>query len=135
MKSRLRELALFGIAGVIGLGVDLAALYLLAPALGWYFGRALSFVAAATATWIFNRRFTFAAAQKDSVLRQWIKYLVTMLGGAMVNYSVYVMAVHVFIDDFGNAAPAIGVALGSVAGMAVNYISARRLVFRHSRSD
>lgn len=122
-----RRLALFAVAGVLGLIVDVGVLYLLAPWLGWYAARVLSFLAAATATWAFNRRFTFAVGRPASLWREYVSYVVAMLGGAAVNYAVYVLTLH---SVEGPWAAALGVALGSLCGMVVNYLSARHLVFR-----
>jgi len=61
------------------------------------------------------------------VLREYLGYLVTMLGGAVVNYGAYVLVLH---WATGPWAPAAGVALGSCAGLVVNFLSARYLVFR-----
>lgn len=126
-----REFLLFAIAGVIGLGVDVGVLYLSAPLLGWYAARVLSFLAAATATWALNRHYTFSARHSGvSMLREYLGYLLTMLGGAVVNYGVYVLALHTLSGPW---APAAGVALGSLAGMTLNFLSARHLVFKSRR--
>lgn len=126
-----REFLAFGVVGVIGLAVDIGLLYLAAPLLGWYVARALSFLAAATTTWALNRRYTFAARQSDtSIGREYLRYLFTMLGGAVVNYAVYVATLH-WVG--GAWAPALGVALGSCAGLALNFLSARHLVFKAKR--
>jgi len=127
-----RRLVLFAVAGVLGLIVDVGVLYLLAPWLGWYAARVLSFLAAATATWAFNRRFTFAAGRPASLWREYASYVAAMLGGAAVNYAVYVLTLH-SVD--GPWAAALGVALGSLGGMVVNYLSARHLVFRARGPD
>lgn len=124
----LRRLLSFGIAGGIGFVVDAGLLYLLAPHLGWYAGRVLSFWGAATATWLINRRFTFTdSARRLPLWQEYLRYLAAMLGGAVVNYTAYVAVLH---SLEGPAAPLIGVAAGSIAGMGVNYLSARYMVFR-----
>jgi putative flippase GtrA len=123
-----REFLSFAVVGAVGFVVDVAVLYLLAPLLGWYGARVLSFLAAATATWVLNRRYTFNGRKANaSVLREYLGYLVTMLGGAVVNYGAYVLVLH-WVS--GAWAPAAGVALGSCAGLVVNFLSARYLVFR-----
>ncbi|MDQ0588622.1 GtrA family protein [Variovorax paradoxus] len=123
-----RQFLSFAVVGAIGFVVDVAVLYLVAPLLGWYGARVLSFLAAATATWALNRRYTFKARDANaSVLREYLGYLVTMLGGAVVNYGAYVLVLH---WASGAWAPAAGVALGSCAGLAVNFLSARYLVFK-----
>jgi putative flippase GtrA len=121
-----RQFLSFAVVGAIGFVVDVAVLYLMAPLLGWYGARVVSFLAAATATWALNRRYTFRRSQA-SVLREYLGYLVTMLGGAVVNYGAYVLVLH---WATGPWAPAAGVALGSCAGLVVNFLSARYLVFR-----
>ena len=126
-----REFLLFALAGVIGFGVDVGVLYLTAPLLGWYAARVLSFLAAATATWALNRRYAFGARHSDaSLAREYLGYLLTMLGGAVVNYGVYVLVLHAFS---GVWVPALGVALGSCSGMALNFLAARQLIFKSRR--
>ncbi|RQO39865.1 GtrA family protein [Variovorax sp. KBW07] len=124
-----REFLSFAVVGVIGLVVDVVVLYLLAPLLGWYVARVVSFLAAATTTWAFNRRYTFAArvSAEGSIWREYFSYLATMAGGAVLNYGAYVLTLH-WVE--GRWAAALGVALGSLAGMGANYLSARYLVFR-----
>ncbi len=129
--TTLQRLWRFGIAGVLGFVVDAGVLYLLAPWLGWYGARVLSFWAAATATWLFNRRYTFAdgAARGGSALwREYGTYLVAMLGGAAVNYAAYALTLH-FMPPAAWV-PLLGVAIGSIAGMGVNFVSARWFIFR-----
>ncbi|MEO6852677.1 MAG: GtrA family protein [Rhodoferax sp.] len=118
----------FCMVGIVGLGVDLAVLYATAWALGWYGARVLSFTAAATATWWLNRRYTFQAADNTSVWTQYSRYMVSMLGGAVLNYTAYVATLH-WVDLPGKAA--LGVALGSCAGLLSNYLTARHLVFKN----
>jgi len=122
-----RRLLLFALAGTVGFVVDAGVLYALAPWLGWYAARVASFLAAATATWLINRRYTFAVERPPSLWREYLAYLGAMLGGAAVNYAVYALVLQ-FVH--GRGAALLGVALGSLAGMAVNYLSARHLVFR-----
>jgi putative flippase GtrA len=122
-------------AGVIGLGVDIAVLYILEPSMGWYLARVFSFLAAATTTWLFNSRITFKLAPNSHAVTSWVQqylhYLTTMLVGGIVNYTVYAAVVHwVHIDG----AALLGVALGSCSGMTLNFLSARHLVFRSAPS-
>ena len=124
--------ALFCVAGTIGLVVDVLVLYAVAPVLGWYIGRVISFLAAATATWLVNRRWTFAdaAASSRSGLRPYLRYLLSMLAGAAVNYAVYAATLQFVPLDH---AAALGVALGSVAGLGFNFMAAHFLLFPSSR--
>lgn len=124
-------MARFAFAGVAGLAVDVAVLYLaLALGFGPYSGRVLSFLCAVFATWQINRRYTFAAADGAhvSLWREWWLYLTAMLGGGLVNYAAYSAAI-----AFGPRAPwwpMLAVAAGSLAGMAVNFASAKFFVFK-----
>jgi putative flippase GtrA len=123
-----REFLSFAVVGVVGLVVDVAVLYLLAPLLGWYVARVVSFLAAATTTWAFNRRYTFAARIGEgarsgaSISATWHH---AGRGGAELR--AYVLTLH-WVE--GRWAAALGVAVGSLAGMGANYLSARFLVFR-----
>lgn len=124
-----RQFLVFCAIGTLGFLVDVTVLYALAPLLGWMAGRVVSFLAAATATWWFNRRFTFAegAARGGQAAAQYGRYLVSMLAGAAVNYAAYAATLLLVTHPH---APAMGVALGSIAGLGINFLSARFLVFR-----
>ena len=125
------EFLSFAVVGAVGFVVDVGVLYLVAPVFGWYGGRVLSFVAAATTTWLCNRHFTFNARQSGVPLwREYGHYLFTMLAGALVNYTAYALVLRWLA---GPLAPALGVAVGSCAGLLVNFIAARHLVFRAVR--
>ncbi len=124
-----RQFLVFCAIGTLGFLVDVTVLYALAPLLGWLAGRIVSFLAAATATWWFNRRFTFAegaAKGGGPAAAQYARYLVSMLGGAAVNYGAYAATLLLVAHPH---APALGVALGSIAGLGINFLSARFLVF------
>ncbi len=129
LSPALRQFLIFCVVGTLGFVVDVAVLYALAPWLGWYGGRVLSFWAAATTTWLFNRRFTFSGtrATGSGIWREYGKYLVTMLGGAALNYGAYVAVLHWY---HGPYAALLGVAAGSIAGLVANFASARYFVFR-----
>ena len=124
-----RQFLRFGASGVAGLAADMGVLYLaLALGAGYYLGRLLSFLFAVWVTWRLNRRFTFVATA--SAWREWWRYLAVMLGGGAINYAAYVLALHVLPE--ARWAPAIGVAVGSLAGMGFNFVSAKLFVFRKS---
>ena len=121
----------FAFAGVAGLVVDVAVLYLaLALGLGFYAGRVVSFLCAVFATWQINRRYTFAAgdAPTASLWREWWRYLMAMLGGGLVNYCAY--SALIAIGPRVTLWPMLAVAAGSLAGMAVNFASAKLFVFK-----
>lgn len=129
MKS-LRSLGWFAFAGVVGLAVDVAVLTLVRETVGVYLGRVLSFLAAATTTWLINRQLAFAG-RKASVgwWSEYVRYLGLMLAGGIVNYLTY----SVLAWKFSQAPQwlALYVAIGSLAGMGVNYAGVARFLYRH----
>ena len=124
-----RQLFYFAIAGVIGLIVDVAVLYLLRDSIGPFYGRAVSFFAAVYATWLVNRAFTFQGRPSGlSRRREFTTYFTLMLAGGVVNYMAY--SGLVLWSDIVRQHLFLGVAAGSVAGMVVNFLTARFLLFR-----
>lgn len=128
----MRRFALFCVAGGLAFFVDAGVLHVLASVLDIdpYLARLFSFLAAVTATWLFNRWITFAAMRSTERhwTGEWLRYMLSQLGGFSVNYSVY--ALLVWSLPVVRQWPVLGVAAGSAAGLVVNYILAWRLVFR-----
>lgn len=126
-----RQFASFALVGVAGLVVDIVVLYAcLSIGLGYYGGRVCSFLAAVWATWELNRRYTFGGAAEgvSSAPAQWWRYLLAMLGGGVVNYLAYSAVVS--LAPGLPFLPIVAVAAGSLAGMFVNFSSAKFLVFK-----
>lgn len=129
MKKLLRETLLFGCVGTAGFVVDTAVLYLLRGWLGPLGARIPSFLAAVLVTWWLNRRITFRARPSGlGAHRELGRYLLLMLLGGAVNYGVY--AALLLCWPLASRHPVLGVAGGSLAGMAINLLSTRLLVFR-----
>ena len=121
----------FGIVGAIGFVVDLASLlFLLSFGIGPYAGRLFSYLLAATTTWFLNRAFTFGTRDKRGRLLQWFRFVTVNLTGGAINYGVYSIVVSASSHERTGAA--VGVALGSIAGLAINFTMSRWLVFRKS---
>lgn len=128
-KHTMRQLWRFGIAGGIGFVVDVFVLYVaVALGSGVYLGRVASFFCATFATWQVNRNFAFAAATTMSAWGEWWRYVMAVLGGGLVNYLVFSLVAATLPP--GPLLPLISVAAGSIAGMAVNFVSTKLLVFR-----
>lgn len=109
--------------------VDTLVLYTLAPVLGPFYARIFSFLAAVFATWIINRSLAFRHRSSSLNKRaEFVRYFALMLGGGVVNYSVY--SALVVYSAWVSQHLVAGVAAGSIAGMAVNYLSSRFLVYR-----
>ena len=121
----LRELAWFGISGVIGLLVDIAVLYAIKGVLGPYLARLVSFFAAVVATWLVNRSVTFRQRPSGmSLISEFASYFVLMIGGGLVNYAVFAFLLFQFAVV--QEQPVWGVAAGSLAGMGFNFLSSRK---------
>lgn len=120
----------FAVIGTFGAGVDIAALYLAIDALGLglYAGRVFSFACAVTFTFFANRSFTFQDAARQPLLRQWARFVTSQLLGLGANYAAYAALVTWWM--FARDVPAIAVAVGALVGLAFNYTTASRLVFR-----
>jgi putative flippase GtrA len=144
--SAKRQFLSFALIGVVGLCADMAALHIAVSSLGLglYGGRVFSYLVAASVTWLLNRRFTFGHVGWSGALRQWATFLVANLAGACANYLVYALILaarplllHLSGEEDAGAAPwlvflpYLGVACGSVSGLAFNFILSRRLVFAH----
>ena len=124
-----RELFWFVIAGVAGFVADAGILYAaISMGLGLYVGRAVSFLTAVWVTWQINRRYTFSARTEKSAWHEWLHYLLAMSGGGIVNYATYCVAVKVLSSSA--LLPLYSVAIGSVAGMSVNFATAKWWVFK-----
>ncbi|AQH00334.1 polysaccharide synthesis protein GtrA [Burkholderia sp. KK1] len=120
----------FGVAGAIGFLVDAGVLYAaLALDAGPHVGRVVSFLSAAFVTWRINRRLTFTADTGRSAWREWIEYLLAMSAGGAVNYLAYAIALRLLHD--GAYRPGAAVAIGSLAGMCVNFTAAKFWAFRN----
>ena len=134
-RNLLRQFFSFGVVGTIGFLVDAGVLTLALAAtdLGYYWGRLLSFLTAATVTWALNRRYTFAAAAKERRLAQWARFVLVNSGGGLVNYATYaaLIAAGAVVRDW----PVLGVAAGSIAGLAVNFTLSKWLVFRVAKAE
>ena len=126
---KLKELFLFGVAGVIGYLGDVFTTLLLHGILGVYVARLPAFVVATTLTWIFNRNITFSVhrSHHESLIKEYFHYTSLMIFGLIVNYIVY--AVSITIIGHGKFAIFICVGLGSLSGMAVNYLSSKKYLF------
>ncbi|PWR22369.1 GtrA family protein [Zavarzinia compransoris] len=127
LRGRFFRFALIGTGGAL---VDVAALYLALHllGLGLYGGRVFSFLCAVTFTFFANRAITFRDSAKVPLLRHWLIFATSQLGGLSANYAVY--AAMVTWWGLARDIPAIAVAFGSIAGLAFNYMAASRLVFR-----
>src|SRR5690349_12310616 len=118
----------FGLVGVSGFLVDTATVYALRHALGLYGAGLVAYVTAASSNWLLNRIWTFRGQGSGSVRRQWARFLLTNLGGFVLNRGTY-FALVAFVP-IATRQPVIAIAAGAVAGLFINFVLSRRLVFR-----
>ncbi len=119
----------FAVIGAFGFGVDAGVLWLaMAAGSGFHAGRVLSFLVAVSFTWALNRRHSFQPRHGDDRFGEWLRYLLAMLVGGAVNLAASFASYHYF--EVVRLWPILAVAVGSVAGMLVNFFAARQFVFR-----
>ncbi len=124
-----RQLPRFVLAGAVGFVVDAGVLYAaLAAGLGYYSGRTVSFLVAVVITWLINRNWTFEARPTRPTLAEFGRYFAAMSLGGAVNYATY--AIVVGLLPIAAWLPLAAVAAGSIAGLGVNFATARHWVFR-----
>ncbi len=87
--------------------------------------RLVSFSAAVFFTYVFNRFFTFESKDKASAT-EFARYYANMVLGGAINIATFYFAITV--SDFIYAHPVIGIALGSIAGLFVNFLTSRILL-------
>lgn len=126
MKQFLR----FCVVGAVGFVIDAGILQLLVSGIGvnLYLARIISFLVAASATWLMNRRYTFEV-EHPATHSEWVRYITIMVLGALVNYGAFAISIAVW--GMARAQPWLGVAVGSIAGLGINFMSSRLLLFRN----
>jgi putative flippase GtrA len=119
----------FSAVGAAGFLVDAGVLYLMifGVGLGPWLARLPSFLAASAFTWFVNRIWTYKGPQAGGMAGQWLRFVSANALGGAVNYTVYALLI---LDETIRAHPLPAVALGSLAGLAVNFTLSRRFVFR-----
>jgi putative flippase GtrA len=124
-----RQALRFAAVGVVGFFVDAGVLTLAMSLLGLniYTARVLSFLTAVTATWAMNRAFTFKQRASPSMVKEWVRFCAANAVGGLVNLGTYVLLVNTV--TIAHDLPVVGVAAGSLAGLAVNFTLSRIFVF------
>jgi putative flippase GtrA len=118
----------FAVVGTLGFLVDTAVVYLLRHALGLYGAGLVSFLVSATFTWALNRAWTFRGLGGGRAHHQWARFVGANTLGFTLNRGAY--AALVTFSAVCAAYPVLATAGGAIAGMGVNFLMSRRLVFR-----
>ena len=123
----------FCAVGTLAYLVDAGVLTALVSGAGLdpYAARVVSFLTAASFTWWLNRHWTFEV-KRAPTRTEWLTYVTLMLIGAAVNYGTYAAAITWW--PLAREHLWLGVALGSIAGLGVNFLSSSRLFGRTPRS-
>lgn len=123
---------LFVFVGTVGFLVDSFFLYLLKNEIGLYAARVISFFFAVITTWGLNRTITFKNAKSGlPKWREFLHYMKLMLLGGLVNYLTYAAAI--FFIPTVKLYPIIAVALGSLSGLFINYLTSKYLLFKKEK--
>jgi len=99
--------------------------------LGPYLARVISIALAVLTTWLYNRYISFRQRRSANRLAEFGRYLLGNAFGLLVNYGAYALAI--VLVPLTRQWPILAVAVGSLAGLGVNYLSAHHFVFRDGR--
>jgi len=118
----------FGVVGTFGFVVDTSVVYTLRDSLGLYGAGAAAYVVAASANWLLNRVWTFRGRGGGPAHRQWLRFLAANLAGFVLNRGTY----GILVSTVALCArqPVFAVAAGSIAGLGLNFVLSRTMVFR-----
>ena len=127
----LSEFAHFGLVGGSGFFVDVLLYYGLQHAfsMNHIWARALSFWGAASWNWYWNRVITFSDYFKSMPLYQWLGFIAVSGFGFVLNWGTY--AVLTSYVSFFATHKIFALLLGVAAGLGLNFMFSRVLVFRH----
>jgi putative flippase GtrA len=126
----MRQFLQFGVVGTFGFLVDNAFVYTAhyGFGLGLILAGILSFFVAATANWFLNRIWTFRGASTGRLHHEWLRYLGSNAIGFVLNRGVYIALIATSALCVRH--PILALAAGSIAGLGVNFVMSRRVVFR-----
>lgn len=130
-RNELFLLCRFSAVGATGFTVDAALLWLLVhlAELGPLIARGVSFPAALITTWFLNWAWAFVG-HGTPFWRGLIKYVSVQLTGLSGNLAVYSLCVSIGTTQLSD--PIAALALASVAGLLLNYLGLRFVVFQEA---
>ena len=118
----------FAVVGTFGFIIDTAIVYATRNNLGLYGAGVMAFLVAGSVNWALNRTWTFRDRRPERPRTQLARYLAVNLTGFVLNRGAYAALVTYWPP--AAAEPVLATAAGAVAGMGVNFVLSRRLVFR-----
>lgn len=127
---KLPVFARFCLVGGAGFAVDAGVLALLTHGFDAspFWARVPSFSLAVLATWILHQYVTFSPAPAGGRIKSLTAYLASSIAGTLINlclYSGLILTIAFFHDR-----PVLALGIGAIAGLAFNYVAAKRLVFK-----
>jgi len=119
----------FAAVGVAGFAVDGGVLTTLMAAanFGAYEARLVSFSLAVTVTWWLNRRLTFRDVRRAAPGRQFARYFVVQVIGALSNLAVFALLLETVA--LFERLPILALTIGAVVGLCINYAGSARYAF------
>lgn len=120
----------FGLVGIVGYIVNAGLVESLVLSMGPIRAQMLAFPAAVSVTWWLNRNYTFGASQ-HSIHYEWLRYVLANMLGWAANNGAYLWMI--FSIPLAYRHPALAVAVGSLAGMVLNFSASRLIVFKKVR--
>ncbi len=117
----------FSVVGTIAFAVNAGLVALLAPKIGPALGQMAAFPAATSVAWWLNRHYTFGASH-GSWHAEWSRYFSANVFGWLVNNGIFFGLIA--ISATAHRMPVLGVAAGSIAGLAFNFTASRSMVFK-----
>lgn len=120
----------FAMVGCAGLATDAALFLLLTQGAGLplFPSRALAFVPATVVTWLLNRGLVFRTAGGPRRKREeYLRHFGVQSIGILVNFATFYAAVRLGLGL--RSAQLVPLAIGSLCGMVINYLGARRFVY------
>ena len=130
--ARLVRFIRFGLVGSFGFVIDLGVVFVLIQALQLdpVFARIPAWTGAVSITYLFNLLFTFRSTRlkvvgKRQQLRRYGLYVLSQLAGGVVNVLTYALVVSLF-----GVAWSVGLVLGTLVGMILNYLGASAVIDR-----
>ena len=116
-----KRLVRFAVVGGAGFLMDASVLSILVQFadMGLYSSRTVSFLLAVSLTWYLNRTWTFGTTKNKRHGKEYVRYFLVQVAGALFNLGVYVYCIETF-EQLARY-PVIPLAMGALIAMIFNY--------------